>query len=163
MTETHELAVMCDTFHPLRLTKLAQELDDGKYWHSWFEDPGAGRERRRGSRRRHVPFLTLHRDDQRAAPLARAVGADLLEPVQEPTVTRRIRIAIGVAGSSDRAHGAHDLAGEKDAMPDWPAVDVEAERADLLRGAPAGARPLARVRWPENEAKVTADGTLGSP
>jgi homogentisate 1,2-dioxygenase len=39
MTETHELAVMCDTFHPLRLTKLAQELDDGKYWHSWFEDP----------------------------------------------------------------------------------------------------------------------------
>jgi homogentisate 1,2-dioxygenase len=39
MTETHELAVMCDTFHPLRLTKLAKELDDGKYWHSWFEDP----------------------------------------------------------------------------------------------------------------------------
>ena len=31
MTETHELAVMCDTFHPLRLTKLAKELDDGKY------------------------------------------------------------------------------------------------------------------------------------
>ena len=39
MTETHELAVMCDTFHPLRLTKLAKKLDDGKYWHSWFEDP----------------------------------------------------------------------------------------------------------------------------
>jgi len=39
MSETHELAVMCDTFHPLRLTKLAKELDDGKYWHSWFEDP----------------------------------------------------------------------------------------------------------------------------
>jgi homogentisate 1,2-dioxygenase len=39
MTETHELAVMCDTFHPLRLTKLAKQLDDGKYWHSWFEDP----------------------------------------------------------------------------------------------------------------------------
>jgi homogentisate 1,2-dioxygenase len=39
MTETHELAVMCDTFHPLRLTKLAKELDDGTYWHSWFEDP----------------------------------------------------------------------------------------------------------------------------
>jgi homogentisate 1,2-dioxygenase len=39
MTETHELAVMCDTFHPLRLTKLAEKLDDGKYWHSWFEDP----------------------------------------------------------------------------------------------------------------------------
>jgi homogentisate 1,2-dioxygenase len=39
MTETHEFAVMCDTFHPLRLTKLAKQLDDGKYWHSWFEDP----------------------------------------------------------------------------------------------------------------------------
>jgi len=39
MTETHELAVMCDTFHPLRLTKLAKDLDDGKYWHSWFENP----------------------------------------------------------------------------------------------------------------------------
>src|SRR3954447_15376484 len=37
--ETHELAVMCDTFHPLRLTKLAKELDDGTYWRSWFEDP----------------------------------------------------------------------------------------------------------------------------
>jgi homogentisate 1,2-dioxygenase len=36
-TETHELAVMCDTFHPLRLTKLAQELDDGKYAYSWSE------------------------------------------------------------------------------------------------------------------------------
>jgi homogentisate 1,2-dioxygenase len=41
MTETHELAVMCDTFHPLRMTKLAKDLDDGKYWHSWFEDPAA--------------------------------------------------------------------------------------------------------------------------
>jgi homogentisate 1,2-dioxygenase len=39
MTETHELAVMCDTFHPLRLTKLAKDLDDGTYWRSWFEDP----------------------------------------------------------------------------------------------------------------------------
>jgi homogentisate 1,2-dioxygenase len=39
MTETHELAVMCDTFHPLRLTTLARDLDDGKYWRSWHEDP----------------------------------------------------------------------------------------------------------------------------
>ena len=28
MTETHELAVMCDTFHPLRLGKLAEGLDE---------------------------------------------------------------------------------------------------------------------------------------
>jgi homogentisate 1,2-dioxygenase len=39
MTETHELAVMCDTFHPLRLTKLAKGLDDGKYAYSWYETP----------------------------------------------------------------------------------------------------------------------------
>ena len=41
LTETHELAVMCDTFHPLRLTKLARSLDDGKYWRSWSEPPDA--------------------------------------------------------------------------------------------------------------------------
>jgi homogentisate 1,2-dioxygenase len=38
LTETHELAVMCDTFHPLRLTKLAEKLDDGQYAYSWNED-----------------------------------------------------------------------------------------------------------------------------
>ena len=39
MTETHELAVMCDTFHPLRLGALAQGLDHGRYAYSWLEDP----------------------------------------------------------------------------------------------------------------------------
>ena len=39
MTETHELAVMCDTFHPLKLTKLAKSLDDGKYAYSWYDQP----------------------------------------------------------------------------------------------------------------------------
>ncbi|MFL5977093.1 MAG: hypothetical protein ACJ76O_00460, partial [Gaiellaceae bacterium] len=44
MTETHELAVMCDTFHPLRLTKLAKKLDDGEYAYSWLEErvPASG-------------------------------------------------------------------------------------------------------------------------
>jgi homogentisate 1,2-dioxygenase len=37
-TETHELAVMCDTFHPLRLTELAKELDDGEYAYSWLQE-----------------------------------------------------------------------------------------------------------------------------
>ncbi|HSS81494.1 MAG TPA: homogentisate 1,2-dioxygenase [Gaiellaceae bacterium] len=37
-TETHELAVMCDTFHSLRLTKLAKGLDDGEYAYSWLEE-----------------------------------------------------------------------------------------------------------------------------
>jgi homogentisate 1,2-dioxygenase len=38
MHETSELAVMCDTFHPLRLSKFAKELDDGKYAYSWYEN-----------------------------------------------------------------------------------------------------------------------------
>ena len=46
MTETHELAVMCDTFHPLRLTAFARELDDPGYAYSWYEAPEAAREAR---------------------------------------------------------------------------------------------------------------------
>lgn len=30
---------MCDTFRPLKLSKLAQELDDGTYWRTWSDDP----------------------------------------------------------------------------------------------------------------------------
>jgi homogentisate 1,2-dioxygenase len=37
--ETTELAVMCDTFRPLRLTTFARDLDDGKYALSWYEPP----------------------------------------------------------------------------------------------------------------------------
>ena len=43
MHETHELAVMCDTFHPLKLTPFARGLDDGVYAYSWYrnaEDAG---------------------------------------------------------------------------------------------------------------------------
>ena len=38
MHETHELAVMCDTFNPLKLTAFAKELDDGVYWRSWYDN-----------------------------------------------------------------------------------------------------------------------------
>jgi homogentisate 1,2-dioxygenase len=38
-TETGELAVMCDTFHPLRLARWAKDLDDGRYAYSWREAP----------------------------------------------------------------------------------------------------------------------------
>jgi homogentisate 1,2-dioxygenase len=38
---TNELAVMCDTFRPLRLTTLARELDDPAYALSWYEEPVA--------------------------------------------------------------------------------------------------------------------------
>ncbi|HEU0305030.1 MAG TPA: homogentisate 1,2-dioxygenase [Gaiellaceae bacterium] len=44
VAETTELAVMCDTFRPLRLSAFAGELDDGRYAYSWYEasegDPG---------------------------------------------------------------------------------------------------------------------------
>jgi homogentisate 1,2-dioxygenase len=36
-TRTEELAVMCDTFRPLRLTTLARDLDDPDYALSWHE------------------------------------------------------------------------------------------------------------------------------
>ena len=42
MHETSELAVMCDTFHPLKLSKFAKELDDGKYAYSWYENAQEG-------------------------------------------------------------------------------------------------------------------------
>src|SRR5207237_582259 len=35
---TEELAVMCDTFRPLRLTTLARELDDPGYAYSWYSE-----------------------------------------------------------------------------------------------------------------------------
>ncbi len=35
--ETHELAVMIDTFEPLMLTQAAVAIDDGKYYRSWVE------------------------------------------------------------------------------------------------------------------------------
>jgi len=39
VAETTELAVMCDTFRPLKLSTLARDLDDGKYALSWYEPP----------------------------------------------------------------------------------------------------------------------------
>jgi homogentisate 1,2-dioxygenase len=38
MHETTELAVMCDTFNPLKLSQFAKDLDDGKYAYSWYEN-----------------------------------------------------------------------------------------------------------------------------
>jgi homogentisate 1,2-dioxygenase len=40
-TRTEELAVMCDTFRPLKLTPLARELDDPSYALSWREPAAA--------------------------------------------------------------------------------------------------------------------------
>ena len=60
MTETHELAVMCDTFHPLKLTALAKDRGSGL---RVLLVRGAGRgqgseERRRGSRRSDLALLS---------------------------------------------------------------------------------------------------------
>ena len=38
--ETHELAVMVDTFHPLQLTKEALALEKPDYMASWLEGDG---------------------------------------------------------------------------------------------------------------------------
>jgi homogentisate 1,2-dioxygenase len=38
---TNELAVMCDTFRPLKLTTLARDLDDPGYAYSWNPDRNA--------------------------------------------------------------------------------------------------------------------------
>jgi homogentisate 1,2-dioxygenase len=38
MTHTSELAVMCDTFRPLRLTTLSRDLDEPSYALSWYEE-----------------------------------------------------------------------------------------------------------------------------
>ena len=71
---TEELAVMVDTFHPLKITKQAAELEDARYPYSWLpaEDArrrglassaSAGRRRsrteRRSSRRSGQPGLAL--------------------------------------------------------------------------------------------------------
>jgi Homogentisate 1,2-dioxygenase len=40
MTETQELAVMVDTFHPLHLTKQALEMEKPEYMSTWLEDDG---------------------------------------------------------------------------------------------------------------------------
>ncbi len=36
-TETQELAVMVDTFRPLKVTELAMGIEDGEYYKSWIE------------------------------------------------------------------------------------------------------------------------------
>jgi hypothetical protein len=33
---------MCDTFYPLKLSKFAKDLDDGKYAYSWHENAEDG-------------------------------------------------------------------------------------------------------------------------
>ncbi|MGH8945686.1 MAG: hypothetical protein ACRDVL_06020, partial [Acidimicrobiia bacterium] len=37
VTETEELAVMCDTFRPLKLGAFAREIDNPEYMYSWYE------------------------------------------------------------------------------------------------------------------------------
>jgi homogentisate 1,2-dioxygenase len=39
ITETHELAVMCDTFRPLKLSTWSKGIDNLDYMFSWFQEP----------------------------------------------------------------------------------------------------------------------------
>jgi homogentisate 1,2-dioxygenase len=61
--ETHELAVMCDTFHPLKLSKFAKDLDDRKYAYSWYENAPdvGGRKRPSTATQPGRPHLALRR------------------------------------------------------------------------------------------------------
>ena len=34
-TRTEEMAVMVDTFHPLKMTREATQIEDDSYWKSW--------------------------------------------------------------------------------------------------------------------------------
>jgi hypothetical protein len=58
--ETHELAVMCDTFHPLKVTTFAKDLDDGK--------GVAGRGGRRERRRPELALLSASTSSNRCRP-----------------------------------------------------------------------------------------------
>lgn len=44
LQETSELAVMCDTFRPLRLGAMTESIDDPSYMFSWFAAGTTGRE-----------------------------------------------------------------------------------------------------------------------
>jgi homogentisate 1,2-dioxygenase len=39
LAETHELAVMCDTFRPLKLSAFSKGIDDLDYMFSWYQAP----------------------------------------------------------------------------------------------------------------------------
>jgi homogentisate 1,2-dioxygenase len=43
---TQELAVMVDTFHPLRITRQAAALEDDRYPYSWLPGPDVQGEER---------------------------------------------------------------------------------------------------------------------
>jgi homogentisate 1,2-dioxygenase len=64
-TYTDELAVMCDTFRPLLVTRAALALDDAEYPESW-----------RTSRTAHVPGVHAANGEARQAPAHERIGAD---------------------------------------------------------------------------------------
>lgn len=57
---TNELAVMCDTFRPLKLSRLAQEVDDPSYAYSWREGAVDREEAARSSDGRSPAGVTSH-------------------------------------------------------------------------------------------------------
>ena len=57
VTETQELAVMCDTFHPLKLGAVGRELDDPSYAYSWYEPEGSAVATDAGAPSSEVPSI----------------------------------------------------------------------------------------------------------
>ena len=116
--ETSELAVMCDTFNPLKLSRFSQELDDGVYWRSWYENAQAPAGRRRPTRPAPGSRRTSDADRlRRARGAAGSRGASGDEVVAldglgdvfaEPTLNALL--ALGPAGWDDAlaAARAHD-------------------------------------------------------
>ena len=85
---TEELAVMVDTFHPLKLTKAALELDDDRYPYSWLPPEDHAKDTppssRSEARRRSPTERERPRGDQ---PDVRA--ADAASPGRSWTVSSR--------------------------------------------------------------------------
>ena len=103
MHETHELAVMCDTFHPLKLSTFARELDDGVVLALLVRERAGRRRadgRRRLRRRAHLAPLAPAAAPGPAAVLARADDGAL------PRLRARPRDGLGGRGAVSRRRRA---------------------------------------------------------
>ena len=144
MTETHEYAVMCDTFHPLRLTTLAAELDDGRYMYSWAEDALGGR-----PGRRHLAPLSLLAvpqpyDFELSMGRFRVFGTDLANRLRRrrpPSRRRRARVAIRPRPGGVDVEPLDDET--RPVVERLLGLPVRPGRVLRLGGRPTRARPIA--------------------
>ena len=131
-TETHELAVMCDTFHPLRLTKLAKELDDGEYAYSWLEERAPAPATPTRTRRRHLALLD-------ATSLASPTSA-----AASPSVARSTLVAAATSGRTRSLELGPDR-GEQRLAPGGGDAAADSQRPGVGDGHERGGREADRV------------------